>query len=206
MLSLLIHTAGVVNYAYGIYFQLVLLHIPEGAIKGRSSFAGPWKFLTFWNLWLQLAFHLVGLLNSLFGMASMALITPLLAAHSGSSSLQSSSRSGLQRLRDWLFATQAFPIGVFVGGVFWTLYNIDRNLIFPAKLDAFIPPFENHVLHTSVLVLQLLELTSTYHFFPPNRSSGLSVTAGFCLAYLAWVCAIAYLTGGYWVYPVMRVR
>lgn len=188
LVPLLIHSAGVANYFYGIYFQLYLIDIPESVSKTRNAYGGAWKFLTFWNLWIQLAFHLSGLLNCLFGTSA--------ATRSGS--------GFLQRTRDLLFATLAFPIGIFVGAMFWGLYHIDRDLIFPARYDKYIPAFENHVLHTTVLVLQLLELCVTYHVYPRRRSAGMTTTAVFCFVYLSWICYIAY-AGGFWVYPVFKV-
>jgi len=32
-----------------------------------------------------------------------------------------------------MFATAAFPIGIFVAAIFWGLYAVDRELIFPKK-------------------------------------------------------------------------
>ena len=64
------------------------------------------------------------------------------------------SASGLQKVRDYLFATLAFPIGQFVGIVFWTLYNIDREIIFPVVLDKIYPNYINHMLHTTVMPVQ----------------------------------------------------
>ncbi len=75
---------------------------------------------------------------------------------------------------------------------------------FVFRFDVHIPPFENHVLHTSVLVLQVLALCSTPHVYPPRRRSGMAVTAALCAGYLAWVFYIAY-AGGFWVYPVLKV-
>jgi hypothetical protein len=44
-LQVLIHLAGIVNFAYGIYFQLYL-DIPSSVSKTRNLYGGPWKFLT----------------------------------------------------------------------------------------------------------------------------------------------------------------
>ncbi len=114
------------------------------------------------------------------------------------------SRSKLQKTRDFVFATASFPIGVFVAVMFWSLFYVDRELVFPARFDPYIPPLENHLLHTSVFVLQLLELTTTPHFYPSRRKLGMSVTGLLCMGYLIWVCYIAHF-GGFWVYPVLKV-
>ncbi len=35
----------------------------------------------------------------------------------------------LKKAEDYLYATLAFPVGMFVGIVFWTLFAIDRELV-----------------------------------------------------------------------------
>ena len=54
----------------------------------------------------------------------------------------------LRRLEDGLYASLAFPIGVFVGVVFWTLFAIDREVVYPTVVDAYIPAHMNHLMHT----------------------------------------------------------
>lgn len=186
-ISLLTSVVGIVNFAYAIYFQYYLVDIPESVSKTRNLFGGPWKFLTFINLWIQLFYFLASFLNGLFG-----------------TEVRSRAKSSrLQSTRDWLFASLAFPIGMFVGVMFWGLFFINRDLVFPAKYDAYIPAFENHLLHTTVIPLQLIELLTVFHVYPP-RTKGMMLTALFCFGYLTWICYIAYV-GGFWVYPVFKV-
>ncbi len=180
-LEILINGCGVANFAYGIYFQGYLLDIPAEVSRNRNAWGGPFKYLTFWNLWLQLAYH---------GLALLALAF--------------ATNRRLKSARDFTFATLSFPIGVFVCVVFWALFAIDRELIFPKRFDAFIPAFENHVLHTTVLALQPLAMAITRHEYPKTLKRGVGATAAFCFAYLAWICAIAHF-GGFWVYPVFKV-
>ncbi|KAK3522340.1 hypothetical protein QTP86_006505 [Hemibagrus guttatus] len=47
-------------------------------------------------------------------------------------------------LRDWMMAVLAFPVGVFVVTMFWSLYLYDRDLVYPRLLDNFIPQWLNH--------------------------------------------------------------
>ena len=98
--------------------------------------------MTFWNLWIQLIFFTTSLLNNVFG----------------SHSTEPDSSRILQKIRDYIFATLAFPIGQFVGIVFWTLWAIDRELVLPQKFDIWFPTYINHMMHTTVIPAQLLEL------------------------------------------------
>ncbi|XP_009585198.1 PREDICTED: androgen-induced gene 1 protein-like, partial [Fulmarus glacialis] len=47
-------------------------------------------------------------------------------------------------LRDWVMAVLAFPVGVFVVTLFWSIYIYDRELVYPKVLDNFIPAWLNH--------------------------------------------------------------
>ena len=52
-------------------------------------------------------------------------------------------------MEDRFYASIAFPYGLFVASVFWTLYAIDRELVFPEILDRFVSPALNHMMHTT---------------------------------------------------------
>jgi len=180
MLHILVQLISIANFGYAIYWDLFILDVPE-------TFAGKWKYLTFWNLWIQLIYFSISLLNNIFG----------------SHSVTKESTSSLQSIRDFMFATVAFPIGQFVGIIFWTLFNIDRELVFPKALDAFFPNYINHMMHTTVIPVQLLELILLYHMYP-TKKSGMATTFAFCLIYLTWTMIIAHF-GGIWVYPIFEV-
>lgn len=45
----------------------------------------------------------------------------------------------IRRIKDYMFAAFAFPIAFNVGISFWTLFAINRELVFPKALDAFFP-------------------------------------------------------------------
>ena len=55
------------------------------------------------------------------------------------------------QIRDYYFATLAFPIGQFVGIIFWTLWHINRELVFPKAFDSIFPSYINHLMHTVVI-------------------------------------------------------
>ena len=177
---------AIANFVYGIYFEMNLT-VPVEVSPHRHMFGGNWKFLTYINLWIQVLYFSIALLNIIFG----------------SNSVTSAGSSRLQRARDYLFATLAFPIGIFVGLMFWGLYFYNRNTIFSEAMDKYIPPLENHVLHTAVLIFPTLQISSIYHIYPKSKS-GIFVTLLFSLSYLIWVCIIAYF-GGFWVYPIFRI-
>ena len=185
-LRLLVHLGTVANFAYAIHFQLNLVIPEKHGGKIRNSFGGPWKFLTFWNLWIQLFYSILALLNLFIG----------------TDALVRSKASGLQRARDFFFSTLSFPIGIFVAAMFWSLWFIDRELVMPKIYDEFIPVYVNHMLHTTCIPVCLFELVSVYHLYV-SKKCGIAATAFFCGIYLAWTLYIANV-GGFWVYPLFK--
>ncbi|XP_054877745.1 androgen-dependent TFPI-regulating protein isoform X2 [Poeciliopsis prolifica] len=148
---------------------------------GIFIYGGPWKYLTFLNLILQLTF---------FGLAALNDLQPGKKAE-----------SALNRWKDLLFSVFAFPVGTFVVVLFWLVFAYDRELIYPATLDDFFPPWSNHAMHTLVLPVLLGEVLVQPHAYPQMRHAlaALSVAA---VAYLAWVVWV-YQMVGFWVYPFL---
>uniref|UniRef100_A0A3P9MXQ3 Androgen-dependent TFPI-regulating protein n=1 Tax=Poecilia reticulata TaxID=8081 RepID=A0A3P9MXQ3_POERE len=103
----------------------------------------------------------------------------------------------LSRWKDLLFSVFAFP---FVVVLFWTIFAYDRELVYPASIDAFFPPWINHAMHTLVLPVLLGEVLVQPHTYP-QMSHALAALAAVGVAYLSivWV----YLTVGVWVYPLL---
>ena len=102
-----------------------------------------------------------------------------------------------------MFGSFIFPFVFDVGGMFWLLYAIDRELVLPKAIDAFFPWWLNNFVHTNIMVFCLIEMILTYHKYPCRKSAliGLSIVI---FAYLTWIHVIYYNTN-VWVYPVLAV-
>ena len=57
--------------------------------------------------------------------------------------------------------------------------------MFPAALDAFFPAWLNHIMHTSIVPLDLIELLFTPKTFP-RRARAMAGLAVLMLGYLVW--------------------
>ncbi|XP_005101405.1 androgen-induced gene 1 protein [Aplysia californica] len=156
---------------------------------GHAGFGGKFKFLTIWNICLQTLYYGLSLLKDL---------TEEEAGPAGQAR-----RSTLHRWRDSFLTIIAFPVGSFVVMTFWALYAIDRELVYPKRLDGIIPPWLNHTLHTTVLPFLLIEKSLIYHQHP-KKHVGILGSCGLALIYLAWILFIAYYDN-FWVYPVLEV-
>ncbi|XP_069996468.1 androgen-induced gene 1 protein isoform X4 [Penaeus vannamei] len=186
ILQTLLHSAVFGGYVYGLYYDV---KPPQGSEYESAFWAmgGRFKYLTFLDALLQCGFFGLCVLNDFIGSES-----PVYAR-----------RSLLQRLRDWLFTTLVLPMGVFVSCIFWALYAVDRELIFPASLDSWFPGWLNHIMHTLPAIGAIAELYSVCHCFQKGIKMYYPILVAYFL-YLSWICYIAY-AAGFWVYPVFEV-
>lgn len=96
-----------------------------------------------------------------------------------------------------------FPIGLLVVLSFWSIYFIDRELVYPKEVDKIIPAWQNHAMHTLPLIGCLIENYFNYHKYP-KMIKGMTISISFGAIYLAWTFFLAYTTG-FWVYGVLEV-
>ncbi|XP_026843355.1 androgen-induced gene 1 protein isoform X3 [Drosophila persimilis] len=179
--QLLLHFTAVLQFCYGVY----TFHTTQ--MPNTVPFAGKFKFLTFICALIQALYYIVSLVNDFVGTNELAPKRP----------------PAIRQFKDWLMATLAFPVALNVGVTFWTLYAIDRELVFPKVLDPVFPSWLNHVLHTNIVVFIVLELFTSYRAYP-KRSKGLTGLTIFMGAYLVWIHIVKHYSG-VWVYPVLEV-
>lgn len=175
--SVVLQLCGVLSFAWAMHYLVYRINMPEKLSPTRNQFGGVWKYLTFLNMLLQFIFFTIALLANFV--------------------------KRLRPARDLIFASAAFPIGMFVGIIFWSIWAVDRELIFPKIMDEYFPAILNHCMHTTVIPLQLGQLCLVKHNFP-SRSKGFTITGILCLGYMIWINYIYYMAG-FWVYPVIKV-
>ncbi|XP_060098984.1 androgen-dependent TFPI-regulating protein [Heteronotia binoei] len=157
----------------------------DGAPPELDAHGGPWKFLTFLNLVLQATLFGVSLLGDVFVLMKKRRIAKFVLP-----------------FRDLLFGSLGFPASVFVFTFFWMLYFYDRQLVYPKYLDAVIPVWLNHAMHSSIFPFALIELCFIPHRYP-SKEKRLGLLGIGCLAYISWILHI-YQISGKWVYPVFH--
>ncbi|XP_063165288.1 androgen-induced gene 1 protein isoform X1 [Candoia aspera] len=172
------------------YFS-ILCNYKAIDMPAHQTYGGSWKFLTFINLVIQAVF---------FGICVLTDLSSLLTKGNDIQEQERQLRK-LISLRDWMMAVLAFPIGVFVVIMFWSIYIYDRELVYPKLLDNFIPTWLNHGMHTTVLPFILIEMRTTHHEYP-SRTYGLIAVCTISVGYILWVCWIYHVTG-VWVYPLL---
>ena len=108
----------------------------------------------------------------------------------------------LQRFRDFIFSTLALPLSILLTTSFWTIYGVNRELIWPSLLDKFYPLWVNHMAHTTCMLSQRIEMTMVFHAIPSTKT-GIRISTGFFLTYLTWTLYLAF-NKGVWIYPSLQ--
>ncbi|XP_015601866.1 androgen-induced gene 1 protein isoform X2 [Cephus cinctus] len=181
------HVIAFLQFAFAVYYDYTYIVIPRSVAKMHSAYGGKFKFLTFLDAIIQVIFFLICILNDV----------------AGTNKLNPKKRPLVRRLKDYIHASLAFPIAMFVGVTFWALMFVDRELVLPKALDLYFPWWLNHIMHTMIMVSTLLEMLVAPRQYP-KRSRGLTGLLIFMLSYLVWMHVI-YAKSGIWVYPVMEV-
>lgn len=167
-------------YTYGVYFSELYLDVPLRS--PRYNILGRYKYLTHWNLVLQAVMFI------LFCVIDFAPIR---------------NKRWLLSIRDHVFLSISLPLCMFVSTIFWILYFIDRELIFPMAIEKFYPAWLNHLSHTAVVVATVMEMLFNRHE-QPTRKKGAATLLLFCGAYLTVIEYLG-LVHDIWVYPVLEV-
>lgn len=188
ILTTLTHTVILGLYSFTIYYAFVVLYVPFVSEKFKKFDVGQLKYLTVWNLIFQGIFSKICLLNDLFG--------------SNETNLDKKIPS-IRRFKDFLYASIGFPMSMFVGSLFWTLWFIDRELVLPKAMDPYFPMWLNHLMHTLIVFTTLFEMIATSRNYP-SRSQGFKALTGFLLAYFSWMHFV-YYKSGVWPYPILEV-
>ncbi|GFY45472.1 androgen-induced gene 1 protein [Trichonephila inaurata madagascariensis] len=182
MMRLSFHAFSAVMYFCALVRYEYLPPMPH--VRSHEHYAGRFKYLTYWNLIVQFLFF------------AAACIIDLMKTSTGSF-------YRVTRIRDKIYAGIVLPYGIFVVFMFWGLYAIDRELIFPKVLETIFPAWLNHVSHTVILPVLLIETYVVKHRHP-RRQEGLKYAAAFGLIYMIWILYLA-IAMNIWVYPVLRI-
>lgn len=86
--------------------------------------------------------------------------------------------------------------------MFWGLYAVDRELVYPLVLDKHIPVSLNHCWHTAPLILVLLETLVVFHRYPSNIGAMVSnfLVSTLYIVWIVWVFTKASI----WPYPFFK--
>ncbi|XP_054748959.1 androgen-induced gene 1 protein-like isoform X2 [Lytechinus pictus] len=172
-------------FSYYYYCEHVYYRVNASDFRPKSyQYGGDTKFLTMWCWYFQIVYFFFCCVANVMEMMGMK-------------------PQKMHTMRDWFLSSIAFPVGMMVVSMFWILWSIDRKLVFPKELDEFFPVWLNHVLHTNVLPILLVDMWLIRHK-PPSKLRGVTTLSLFSALYMAWIFWLGYGVN-IWVYPILRV-
>lgn len=88
----------------------------------------------------------------------------------------------MQKLKGYIFNTFMAPSTLFVSAMFWIIYFIDRELVYPFECDNVFPSWLNHCTHTNIVGVVMVEYLLGKSALPSFKEAliGLSI---FSVAY-----------------------
>ncbi|XP_050359072.1 androgen-dependent TFPI-regulating protein-like isoform X1 [Nymphalis io] len=118
--------------------------------------------------------------------------------------LNKNENSLAEKIRYWrniIFSGMVVPFTLFVTTMFWSVYAIDRELVFPRIYDQVVPWWFNHCVHTNITIVVIIETLLQARRKPTNQRLELILYWAVAFAY-AIVYYTIYFTTGRWLYQV----
>ncbi|XP_014364377.2 androgen-dependent TFPI-regulating protein isoform X1 [Papilio machaon] len=110
----------------------------------------------------------------------------------------------LRYWRDIIFSGLVVPFTLFVSSMFWCVYAVDRELVFPRAYDDVVPWWFNHCVHTNISVVVLIETLLQARRRPRDFKTEIIAVTVVDVAYAIVYYAIYYFTHR-WLYKVFGV-
>ncbi|KAJ0170368.1 hypothetical protein K1T71_014296 [Dendrolimus kikuchii] len=110
----------------------------------------------------------------------------------------------LKFIRDVLFCSWVLPLTLFISSMFWTIFWIDRELVFPTVYDEVVPWWFNHCVHTNIVVVIVVETLLQPRRYPTHFKLEL-IGNGFITFLYAVVYYTVYFVTNRWLYGVFGV-
>ncbi|KAI1280779.1 Androgen-induced -like protein [Halotydeus destructor] len=200
-LAAMFHLFGAALYTGSLIWVGVNLKPLDGVpvqnqTQGRY-FGGHWKYLTHWDHTLQ------AITFSLFVVVDIIALIEYRKRKQTSGDRNQSPLpfyGHLTKLADGLSHSLAFPIGILVTLLFWTLITVSRDLVVPPGSKEPIL-WLNQIQHTAVGILILIEHLVSHHERPQTKH-GLIPLGIIMIGYLLWVHYIG-IVHDYWVYGIL---
>lgn len=87
--------------------------------------------------------------------------------------------------------------------MFWGIYFIDREMVYPQELDKYIPSYLNHCWHTVPAIFIVLEAIIVFHRYPSKMLSAVFVFV-ISTTYIVWI-VLVFTKANIWPYPFFRI-
>nr|CAB3220728.1 androgen-induced gene 1 protein-like [Phallusia mammillata] len=167
-------------------YALEIYHRYTGILP--ITYGGKWKYLTYINLNVKALCFSLFVLDDVLGYLCRS-----------APSLQGM-KDSVCKFKSVFYTTVALPASMMVFVMFWSLFLIDRELVYPKSFDQHFPSWANHLWHSTILTV-LLEAACIKHPYP-SKTTSLIITNTGGLLYLVWILWVEKV-GGVVIYPFL---
>ncbi|XP_072375764.1 androgen-dependent TFPI-regulating protein-like [Diabrotica undecimpunctata] len=184
----LFHFVAVVHHLYVAWYsctQLDFKDVTEPKILIIANYAPA--YFTTWNFTMQLCYFTLS--------AWCDLQDALRTKHER--------LSDILKIKSYIYTIFVFSSGILVTSLFWGLYHIDNEYIYPQVCQNFFPSILNHSFHTVIFVFVVIEAIYVDHPWYDLKLSVVVYTIYFIAYHLVYLGASAML--GYFLYPVFNL-
>jgi len=190
----LIDLFGLTAFSFTLYKDCQIYNSFEELVKSKHEDPRD-IYLTGWQVRASILFYIFSLMTHL--------IDSKLGPRSGNIITYN-----LARIRDTIWISMMFPLGLLVSILFWTLYHIDRDLVFPVKNDEYFPSYVNHLWHTLPLLIRVYEVFMIkrveWLIDVNGKKTQIALLSAFVSAYITRICYY-HSWSGMWPYAVIDV-
>lgn len=110
----------------------------------------------------------------------------------------------IQYYRDVIFSGLVVPLTCFISSMFWIVFSIDRELVFPEVYDQIVPWWFNHCVHTNITIVVIIETLLQARRHPRDLKTEVIMNGTVGVAYAIVYYAI-YFFAKRWLYAVFGI-
>nr|XP_022910454.1 androgen-induced gene 1 protein-like [Onthophagus taurus] len=149
------------------------------------------KYLTIWNVILQCIYCFASIVNCILSLNHQDKFYKKLSQR-------------LSKMLKLVNISLISPIGLLVVSIFWMVYTIDRELVYPKKIDQVFPTIMNHAAHSFVIFLPIFEIFAQRNVSMPSFKLTVWGLSGFLFMF---VCTLfgTYYFSSVWLYGFVNV-
>ncbi|XP_049882870.1 androgen-dependent TFPI-regulating protein-like [Pectinophora gossypiella] len=188
LVTIIMHVTNIVSMSLILHTKEARELFKDPTIKFFN--ANQARYFTCWTFFLQIVYAIAGLWCDCLALKNADNKGYKLPKY-------------LKGFRDTLFAGVQWPSTLLVASVFWTLFTLDRNLMFPAILDQVLTRTSNHIIHTAIIPVVLWEIVFQPRCAPASHFRNLAHLTFHSLLYFS-VLFYTYYVDGTWIYPVFK--
>ncbi|XP_075988168.1 androgen-dependent TFPI-regulating protein-like [Anticarsia gemmatalis] len=145
-------------------------------------------YITVWNIGFQLSYFFLAFVCDLLTVTGRDHLIP----------------KSIKNFRQLYFGSTIWTVGLFIFTLFWPIFIVNRELLFPAFIDKIFPFGSNMVMHFCILPAVVWELVFLPRGVPKSHVRNVVLISVLYVFYNS-IVIFNYSRRGIWPYPIMAL-